>query len=79
MIQIEMYIGPTIPGVVKNSAVFICGIPNELKEMAKILPSINNLVVSIEKITETKKSLSEPGSVEYYSFRLVEKHLKGEI
>ena len=48
----RMYIGPAIPGVVKNSAIFIGDLPERLTEIAKEIPSINNLVIPIDRITE---------------------------
>lgn len=77
MIQ-RMYIGPSIPGIVKNSTVFIGDLPKELTEKAEKMGSINNLVIPIDRITDAKKALSEPGSVENVSFSRVEDYLKGE-
>ncbi len=77
MIQ-RMYMGPSIPGIVKKGTVFIGDLPEALTEKAKALSCINNLVVPIDSITGTKKALSEQGSVENVSYSRVEKYLKGE-
>ncbi len=77
MIQ-RMYIGPSIPGIVKNGTVFIGDLPEELVKKAAEMKSINNLVIPIDRITDATKALSEPGSVENVSFSRVEDYLKGE-
>ncbi len=73
-----MYIGPSIPGVVKQGTVFLGELPEELAKKAAEMKSINNLVIPIDRITDAKKALSEQGSVENVSFSRVEKYLKGE-
>ena len=74
----RMYIGPAIPGVVKNSAIFIGDLPGRLTDIAKEIPSINNLVIPIDRITEAKQALSEQGSVEDVSYWRIVDYLKGE-
>lgn len=74
----QMYIGPAIPGVVKNSAIFIGDLPERLTEIAKEIPSINNLVIPIDRITDAKRALSDPGSVEDVSYSRIADYLKGE-
>lgn len=74
----RMYIGPSIPGIVKYGTVFIGDLPKELTEKAAEVGSINNLVIPIDRITDAKKALSEPGSVENVSYSRVESYLKGE-
>lgn len=74
----RMYIGPSIPGIVKYGTVFIGGLPGELTKKVAEVGSIDNLVIPIDGITAAKKALSEPGSVENVSFSRVENYLKGE-
>ncbi len=74
----RMYIGPSIPGIVKYGTVFIGDLPGELTKKAAEIGSINNLVIPIDGITAAKKALSEPGSVENVSFSRIENYLKGE-
>lgn len=74
----RMYIGPTIPGVVKNGTVFIDELPKQLAEMSEKLPSINNLVIPIDGITGAIKALHEQGSVEDVSYSKMIDYLKGE-
>lgn len=72
-----MYIGPSIPGVVKNSTIFIGELPERLTRLSQELPCINNLVVSIDEITKVKEALSEQGSVEDVSYRQIMDYLEG--
>ncbi len=74
----RMYMGPSIPGVVKRNTVFIGELPKELTAAAEKLPEINNLVIPVEKITDAKKALSEQGSVENVSCNKILKYLEGE-
>ncbi len=78
MMEQRMYIGPSIPGIVKYGTVFIGDLPEELTKKAAEVGSINSLVIPIDRITAAKKALSEPGSVENVSFGRVENYLKGE-
>ncbi len=73
-----MYMGPSIPGVVKYGTVFTGAVPVALADKAEEIDSIKNLLVPIGRITDAKKALSEPGSVERVSFERIENHLKGE-
>ncbi len=61
MIQ-RMYIGPSVPGVVKRGTVFLDRLPEELVDVTKKMPGIKNLVVPIEEITKATQALKEPGS-----------------
>lgn len=74
----RMYIGPSIPGIVKYGTVFIGNLPEDLTKKAAEMKCINNLVIPIERITDAKKALSDPGSVENVSFNRIEDYLKGE-
>lgn len=78
MIQ-RMYIGPTVPGVVKRGTVFLDRLPEELVDVTKKMPGIKNLVVPIEEITKATQALKEPGSVEYVSYNKVLSYRKGGI
>ena len=72
----KMYIGPSIPGVVKKGTVFIGDLPEELEGIADKVPCIKNLVVSVEAATESRRAAKEPGSVENVSYLRVDKYLK---
>lgn len=67
----SMYIGPTIPGIVRSNTIYMGELPNRLKELIGELPVINSLIVSIEALTEAKKALAEQGSVENVAYERV--------
>lgn len=73
-----MYMGPSIPGIVKSKTVFIGGLPKDLTAVAEKVPAVNKLLVPVDRITETTKSLSEQGSVESVSYNKILKYLEGE-
>jgi hypothetical protein len=73
-----MYIGPSIPGVVKKGTVFIGDLPKQLTDASGDMPEINNLVITIDKITSAMNALSQQGSVENVSYYRILEHLKGE-
>nr|DAG59550.1 MAG TPA: hypothetical protein [Caudoviricetes sp.] len=67
----SMYIGPTIPGIVRSNTIYMGELPNRLKELIGELPVINSLIVSIEALPEAKKALAEQGSVENVAYERV--------
>lgn len=73
----QMYIGPTIPGVVKKGTVFLGALPKSLTTIEEKIPSIKYLIIPIEKITEVTKALSEQGSTESVSYGRILEFLKG--
>lgn len=73
----QMYIGPTIPGVVKKGTVFIGGLPKGLDDAKRDVPAIGNLVVPIGEATKATQALKEQGSVEHVSYRKVLSYLEG--
>lgn len=75
----RMYIGPTIPGIVKKGTVFVGDLPKSLTDKAKEISSINNLVVSIHEVTSATKALCERGSIENVSYSRIESILNRGI
>ena len=73
----RMYIGPAIPGVVKQGMVFLGDLPKELTDFAEKIPEIKNLVVPIEDITKKSQALREQGSVECVSYNKILDYLEG--
>ena len=74
----SMYRGPTIPGIVKNSTIFIGELPDRLNKLTEELPYIKNLIVPIDKLTKAKQALFEQGSVENVSYNNILNYGKGE-
>lgn len=60
----RMYIGPSIPGIVKYGTVFIGDLPGELTKKAAEIGSINNLVIPIDDFNPRSREGSD-------SFRLL--------
>ena len=73
-----MYIGPAVPGVVKNSTIFIGELPARLNKLIEELPCVRNLIVPIDRLTRAKQALSEQGSVENVSYHQILDYKEGE-
>lgn len=50
-----VYIGPNIPGVVRQDSVFTGGIPAHLAEKIKVIPAIEGLIVPLDSFSEARK------------------------
>lgn len=50
-----VYIGPNIPGVVRQDSVFTGGIPSALSEKAKEIPAIESLIVPLGSFATARK------------------------
>lgn len=74
----QMYIGPSIPGIVKRGTVFLGELPRELTDAVTEMACIGNLVVPIDGITAAQKELSQQGSVKDVSYRQAEQYKRGE-
>lgn len=74
----QMYIGPSIPGIVKKGTVFLGELPRELTDAITEMTCIGNLVIPIDGITAAKKELSQQGSVKAVSYGQAEKYKRGE-
>lgn len=74
----RMYIGPTIPGIVKANTIYVGELPDKLDKLIEELPIVNNLVVPIDALTKAKKALSELGSVENVAYKQVMTYRKKE-
>lgn len=69
-----MYMGPTIPGVIKKSTMFKDGvIPKKAKECIEKLPAMEKLLVSESKMVDAIKLLNKKESSLSAIYGLVEK------
>lgn len=50
-----VYIGPNIPGVVRQDSVLTGGIPARLSEKIKVIPAIEGLIVPLDSFAEARK------------------------
>ncbi len=72
-IEILVYCGPTIKGVVTQYAHFNNGLPKRLNEYAQQNKDIKRLIVPISKIVETRKNIMIKGTIENISFIKIQK------
>lgn len=68
-----MYIGPSVPGLVKRNTVFKDGLPEQAVKRAEEDKSFSRLFIPLHKISEAKKQLGIEGSVLAVAYADVEK------
>lgn len=71
-----IYCGPNIGFKATKDTVYIGGIPKILDEEIKECKEIKNLFVPIESYIETKRKISEEGTIESLSYKAVQSFLK---
>lgn len=71
----KMYIGPTIPGLVKKDAIFKEELPEKVEKRAAEDKNFARLLVPMEKVMDAKNQLATKGSVVAVSYDNVEKSL----
>ena len=76
MIQ-RMYVGPAIPGVIKQGTVLLGDLPKGLAEVVGKVSCIKNLVVPIEGATAAVQALKKQGSGGQVSFGKVLASVRG--
>lgn len=57
-----VYVGPDMPGIAKQYAVFNNGLPEALKEFIKDRPVFRQLVVPVGQLTQVNVELGKEGS-----------------
>lgn len=50
-----VYVGPNIPGVIRQDSVFTGGIPAHLTEKIKAIPAIEGLIIPLDSFAEARK------------------------
>lgn len=70
-----VYCGPDIPGTARQYTTFKA-MPKRLKAVIDKVPSIRYLLVSPEKLANTRIKIKTSGTFENIMFRRVEKQLK---
>lgn len=73
-----IYCGPNIGFKVKKDTVYIGGIPKILDEEIKECKEIKKLFVPLESYTETKRKISEDGTIESLSYKAVQEFLENK-
>lgn len=73
--ETKIYIGPTIPGIVKGNMIFKNGIPAALEKKAKELPAIGSLIIPISELARANAELRKSDSALETIFKKVENSL----
>lgn len=59
----KMYLGPTVPGLIKENVIFRDTLPERVSERMKSDKSFARLVVPMEKVMDARTQLDKEGSV----------------
>ena len=70
-----VYCGPTVRGVAKQYTVYAGGMPQELEDFIKKHPEAANLVVPVERFTQTRKRMENAGTAEAILYRKIKSEL----
>lgn len=71
----KMYLGPTVPGVVKENEIFIGELPKEAEDRAKRDRHFARLFVPMDEVMEARQKMQAEGSVLSVAYDNVEKSL----
>lgn len=68
-----IYVGPSLEHIVREGSVFRNGYPQKLKELMKEQPFLEELLVPVDLLAETKKAIRNPESSMRMLYRKAEK------
>jgi len=71
----KMYLGPTVPGVVKKNEIFKDELPKTIEKKAKEDKDFARLLVGMDKVMEARQKMQAEGSVLSVAYANVEKSL----
>lgn len=71
-----MYLGPTVPGVVREGTIFDGDIPENVEKFKKKNIHFARLLVRMDKSLQARQQLEEEGSVLAVAFSFVNKMVK---
>lgn len=74
MIQ-TMYIGPTIPGLLRENVIYQGKLPEKVAKMAEKASDFKRLLVPVSKVADARKQLKINGSAIYVSYQTVKNSL----
>lgn len=67
-----VYVGPSLPGGKLKSNAVLCGSIEEIKthykDVLEEYPQVNNLIISVEKLGESKEKVKSPGNFLYKNY-----------
>lgn len=75
----NMYIGPSIRGVVKHGAAFSGGLPARVQKLADAKPIINNLIVPVSDLADAIKRSNEEGTAVAVAYDRISELTETEI
>lgn len=68
-----IYVGPSLEPIVREGSVFQNGYPLKLQELIKAHPFLEELLVPVDSLAETKKAIRNPESSISMLYRKAEK------
>jgi len=71
----KMYLGPTVPGLVKENVIFKDELPEAVKKRAGADKNFSRLLVPMEKVMEARQQLQREGSVLSVAYEKVNRGL----
>lgn len=72
----QMYVGPTIPGVVTKNRIYIGKLPTKVEDRKSKDPYFANLLIPVEQLVTARQKLQEKTSVLAVSYLKVMNSLK---
>ncbi|WP_167955127.1 hypothetical protein [Anaerosporobacter faecicola] len=73
-----IYIGPTIPGVIKNNTIFNNGVDQRVSERIKSQPELGGLLIDIEGLSDAQRQIALKKGAYYSLYSKVKNSLKEE-
>lgn len=59
----QMYIGPTVPGVVTKNRIYIGNLPDKVEERKSKDPYFSNLFIPVDQLVTARQNLQDKNSV----------------
>lgn len=72
----QMYVGPTIPGVVTKNRIYIGKLPTKVEDRKSKDPYFANLLIPVEQLVTARQKLQDKTSVLAVSYLKVMSSLK---